>query len=77
MGYSMANELGVVNTRLDGMLVIELMPLVLRTFNSSFPSNFPPSPFNASAEFIKYFCLAFFSAFLGVKLSSYIYDVWL
>ena len=76
----MANELGVVNTRLDGMLVIELMPLVLRTFNSSLPSNFPPSPFNASAEFIKYFCLAFFSffsAFLGTKLSLYIFDVWL
>jgi len=41
LGYSMANELGVVNTRLDGMLVIELMPLVLRAFNSSLPSNSP------------------------------------
>ena len=34
-------------------------------------------PFNASAEFIKEFCLTIFYAFLGVKLSSYIYDVWL
>jgi len=43
-GCSMANELGVVNTRLDGMLVIELMPLALRAFNSSHLSNSPPSP---------------------------------
>jgi len=35
----MANELGVVNTRLDGMLVIELMPLVLRAFKSSRPDH--------------------------------------
>ena len=34
-------------------------------------------PFNASAEFIKEFCLTIFYAFLGIKLSSYIYDVWL
>jgi hypothetical protein len=40
----MANELGVVNTRLDGMLVIKLMPLVLRTFNSSLLSNSSPPP---------------------------------
>ena len=35
------------------------------------------SPSNASAVFIKEFCLTIFYAFLGVKLSSYIYDVWL
>jgi hypothetical protein len=35
------------------------------------------SPSNASAEFIKEFCLTIFYTFLGVKLSSYIYDVWL
>ena len=35
------------------------------------------SPLSTPVEFIKYFCLAFFSAFLGVKFSSYIYDVWL
>ena len=35
------------------------------------------SPSNASAVFIKEFCLTIFYAFLGVKLSSYIFDVWL
>ena len=33
------------------------------------------SPSNASAEFIKEFCLTIFYTFLGVKLSSYIFDV--
>ena len=32
---------------------------------------------SASAVFIKEFCLTIFYAFLGVKLSSYIFDVWL
>ena len=35
------------------------------------------SPSSASAVFIKEFCLTVFYAFLGVKLSSYIFDVWL
>jgi len=35
------------------------------------------SPSNASAEFIKEFCLTTFYTFLGVKLSSYVIDVWL
>ena len=35
------------------------------------------SPSNASAVFIKEFCLTIFYAFLGIKLSSYIFDVWL
>jgi hypothetical protein len=35
------------------------------------------SPSSASAVFIKKFCLTIFYAFLGVKLSSYIFDVWL
>jgi antitoxin component YwqK of YwqJK toxin-antitoxin module len=35
----------------------------------------PPS--NAPAVFIKEFCLVIFYGFLGVKLSSYIFDVWL
>jgi len=35
------------------------------------------SPSSAPAVFIKEFCLTIFYAFLGVKLSSYIYDVWL
>jgi len=35
------------------------------------------SPSSASAVFIKEFCLTIFYAFLGVKLSSYIFDVWL
>ena len=38
------------------------------------------SPLSTSVGFIKYFCLAFFgffSAFLGTKLSLYIFDVWL
>ena len=35
------------------------------------------SPSNASTVFIKEFCLVIFYGFLGVKLSSYIYDVWL
>ena len=35
------------------------------------------SPSSASSVFIKEFCLTIFYAFLGVKLSSYIYDVWL
>jgi antitoxin component YwqK of YwqJK toxin-antitoxin module len=35
------------------------------------------SPSNAPAVFIKEFCLVIFYGFLGVKLSSYIFDVWL
>ena len=38
------------------------------------------SPLSTAVGFIKYFCLAFFgffSAFLGTKLSLYIFDVWL
>jgi len=35
------------------------------------------SPSNASAVFIKEFCLTIFYTFLGVTLSSYIFDVWL
>jgi len=35
------------------------------------------SPSSASAVFITEFCLTIFYAFLGVKLSSYIFDVWL
>ena len=35
------------------------------------------SPFNAYAKFIQECCLTFFYAFLGVTLSSYIFDVWL
>jgi len=35
------------------------------------------SPSSASAVFIKEFCLLIFYGFLGVKLSSYIFDVWL
>ena len=35
------------------------------------------SPSSASAVFIKKFCLTIFYTFLGVKLSSYIFDVWL
>ena len=35
------------------------------------------SPSNAPAVFIKKFCLTIFYAFLGIKLSSYIFDVWL
>ena len=33
------------------------------------------SPLSTLVGFIKYFCLSFFGAFLGVKLSSYIFDV--
>ena len=35
------------------------------------------SPSSATAEFIKEFCLTAFYTFLGVKLSSYVIDVWL
>ena len=35
------------------------------------------SPSNAPAVFLKEFCLVIFYGFLGVKLSSYIFDVWL
>jgi len=35
------------------------------------------SPSNAPAVFIKEFCLVIFYGFLGVKFSSYIFDVWL
>jgi antitoxin component YwqK of YwqJK toxin-antitoxin module len=35
------------------------------------------SPSSASAVFIKEFCLTIFYTFLGVTLSSYIFDVWL
>ena len=38
------------------------------------------SPLSTAVGFIKYFCLAFFgffSAFLGTKLSLYVFDVWL
>jgi len=35
------------------------------------------SPSSAPAVFIKEFCLTIFYAFLGVKLSSYIFDAWL
>ena len=35
------------------------------------------SPSSASAVFIKEFCLVIFYGFLGVKLSSYVIDVWL
>ncbi len=35
------------------------------------------SPSSASAVFIKEFCLLIFYGFLGVKLSSYVFDVWL
>jgi len=35
------------------------------------------SPSNAPAVFIKEFCLVIFYGFLGVKLSSYIFDAWL
>ena len=34
------------------------------------------SPSSASSVFIKEFCLTIFYAFLGIKLSSYIFDVW-
>jgi len=36
-----------------------------------------PSPSNAPAVFIKEFCLTISYTFLGVTLSSYIFDVWL
>ena len=35
------------------------------------------SPSSATREFIKEFCLTAFYTFLGVKLSSYVIDVWL
>ena len=35
------------------------------------------SPSSANAGFIKEFCLTVFYTFLGVKLSSYVIDVWL
>ena len=35
------------------------------------------SPSSATAGFIKEFCLTAFYTFLGVKLSSYVIDVWL
>lgn len=35
------------------------------------------SPSSASSVFIKEFCLTIFYVFIGVKLSSYIFDVWL
>ena len=35
------------------------------------------SPSSANAGFIKEFCLTAFYTFLGVKLSSYVIDVWL
>jgi len=35
------------------------------------------SPSNAPAVFLKEFCLVIFYGFLGVKLSSYIFDAWL
>ena len=37
--------------------------------------NEPSSPLSATAGVIKYFCLTFFGAFLGTKLSLYIFDV--
>ena len=35
------------------------------------------SPLSTTVGFIKYFCLSFLGAFLGTKLSLYIFDVWL